>query len=157
MGTAFSGQGGRYHQTIIFPAQEVRDAVTPHGHNGTGIKLQRLPGIAASHATCRGGEVNVGMPLLVAAPGMDNGKTAGQKTAATSGFEGNVSGETVHLREQPAVVVYQRPELTGEREGDVLPFAVRDEGQQILYPYFTGLHAAVRAGAGFTAEADFFE
>lgn len=95
----------------------------------------------------------MGMPLLVAAPGMDNGKTAGQKTATMSGLEDNISGETAHLREQPAVMVYQRPELTGSREGDALPLA----GQQILYPDFTGLHAAVRTGAGFTAEADFFE
>lgn len=54
-------------------------------------------------------------------------------------------------------MAYQQPELPGNREGNVLTFAVRGEGQQILYPDFTGLHVAVLAGAEFTAEADFFE
>lgn len=52
-------------------------------------------------------------------------------------------------------MVYQQPELAGKGKGDVLPFAVGDECQEILYPDFTGFDAKVRAGAGFTAEAGF--
>ena len=96
------------------------------------------------------------MPLLVAPPGVGDGKTARQKTITPSGFQNNVCRETAHLCKQPAVVVYQRPEFAGNGEGDVLPLSVRHQGQQVLYPDFASLHAAVRAGAAFTAEAGFF-
>lgn len=100
--------------------------------------------------------MNVRVPLLVAAPGVDDGETARQETITPSGFRNDVCRETAHLRQQPAVVVYQRPELSGNGKGDVLPFPVRYQTQQVLYPDFPGLHAAVRAGAAFTAETDFF-
>lgn len=96
------------------------------------------------------------MPLLVAAPRVDDGETARQKTITPSGFQNNVCRETAHLRQQPPVVVYQRPELSGDGKGDVLPFPVRHQTQQVLYPDFSGLHPTVRTGAAFTAETDFF-
>lgn len=155
-GTAFCGELIRYHQPVIFPAQQVSDTPAPHGHDVAGIKRVVFPGIVVRHAAGGGGQVNVGMSLLVASPGVDNGKAAGQKAAATPGFQDNVCREAAHFRQQPAIMVYQQPEFTGKGKSDVLPFAVGDEGQQILYPDFTGFDAAVRAGTGFTAEADFF-
>lgn len=87
---------------------------------------------------------------------MDDAEASRQKTGASPGFQDDVRREAAHFRQQPAVVEYQRPEFTGDGEGDVLPFAVRHEGQQILYPGLTGLHATVGAGTAFTAETDFF-
>lgn len=155
-GTALCRQAFRYLQPPVFPAQQLRDAVTPHGHHVTGVKLSFLPGIAVSHATGSGGKVNVRMPLLVAAPRVDDGETDRQKTITPSGFQYNVCRETAYLRQQPPVVVYQRPELSGDGKGDVLPFPVRHQRQQVLYPDFASLYAAVGAGAAFTAETDFF-
>ena len=96
------------------------------------------------------------MPLLVATPGVDDGETPRKETCPAPHFQDNVCREAAHFGEQPAVVVYQRPELTGNREGDVLPFPVRHQSQQVLYPGFPGFYPAVGAGAAFTAEADFF-
>ncbi len=38
----------------------------------------------------------------------------------------------------------------------MLPRAVGDQAQQILYPLCASLHPAVRTGAAFTPEADLF-
>lgn len=125
-------------------------------HHIAGVKLHFLPGTGLGYPAGRCGKVNMRMPLLVAPPGMDDAEAARQKAAAPAGFQDNVCREAAHLRQVPAVMVYQGPELTGYGEGDVLSFPVGDEGQQVLYPGFPGLHAAVGAGAASTTEADFF-
>ena len=96
------------------------------------------------------------MPLLVTAPGVNDSETSRQKAAAPPGFHNDISGKAAHLRQESAVVIYQRPELAGDGEGDVLPFSVRHQSQQVLYPDFPGFYAAVGAGAAFAAETDFF-
>lgn len=96
------------------------------------------------------------MPLLVPAPRMDDAEAARQKAGAPAGFQDNIRCKPAHFCQQPAVVVYQGPELAGDRESNVLPIHIRYQAQQILYPDFSCLHATVRTGTAFTAETDFF-
>lgn len=46
------------------------------------------------------------------------------------------------------------PVLARKREHNMLPRAVGDQTQQILYPLCAGLHSAVLTGTAFTPEAD---
>lgn len=96
------------------------------------------------------------VPLLVTAPRVDQRKASRQEAGPPPAFQYDVRCQPAHLRQQPSVVVYQCPELTGKGERNVLPFAVRHQTQQVLYPDFSGLHPTVRTGAAFTAETDFF-
>ena len=96
------------------------------------------------------------MPLQVTSPGMNDSKTSQQKPGPATGFQDYVCREAAHFGEQPAVVVYEGPEFTEHGEGNVLPFAVGHQGQQVLYPYLPVFYTAVGAGAAFAAETDFF-
>ena len=66
----------------------------------------------------------------------------------------HIRSNAAHLCQQPPVVEHQGPVLAGKREHNMLPRAVGDQTQQILYPLCAGLHSAVWAGATFTPEAD---
>ena len=93
---------------------------------------------------------------LVSSPCVDHREYPRLHIRLTADFQYHIRCDTAHLCQQPPVVEYQGPVLAGKCEHNMLPRAVGDQAQQILYPLCASLHPAVRTGAAFTPEADLF-
>lgn len=73
-----------------------------------------------------------------------------------SPFQQRVGGTGKKLIQQRPVKIKRRPEFIGHGEGDVLPFAVRQDVLLLCYPLLGGFHAAGAAAFAFAALTEIF-
>ena len=98
--------------------------------------------------------MNMRMLVELATVGMQGAKDTDFESKATSMFEHGSGGTAKESIEQRPVVVEKRPKQVRHGEGNVLPFAIRQNMPLLGNPLFGAFHPASTAGFRFTALAE---
>lgn len=120
-------QSRRQHQfaACIGLTQQRDDLVAPPRHNQVPCKVERLPRLVIVGEPAAGDrQVDMRVPFAIPPEGVKRSEDPGQTVFLACHGLDRLSRQGTALGEQSAVVLKQDPELSGYREGQMLPLGV---------------------------------